>query len=165
MATTNPEMTKAIKSFRHLSINDRIAVLGALYSQSSGSLQSSNISASDSENVQKLLGLLEDAYSDDPALFLHDVLLEKQDGVEEVALDPHPSKAMLELLPGNNQPPLKRYNDLSSHDRMAFWYLFAQKFGSSIPQKYQPSEQAQQVLQSIGGVDMQQQTAFLSEVL
>ncbi|NEQ23905.1 MAG: hypothetical protein F6K28_33160, partial [Microcoleus sp. SIO2G3] len=147
------------------SINDRISILAAMWTQASSSLKSTNISASDSESVKKLLDNLGDAYSDDPALFLHDVLLQKQDGVDEVALDPHPSKAMVELLPGNSQPPLKRYDDLSAHDRMAFWYQFAQRFSSRIPSSYQPSEQAQDVLNSLSGLDMQQQTEFLSQIL
>ncbi|MBD2089986.1 hypothetical protein H6F67_08990 [Microcoleus sp. FACHB-1515] len=165
MATTNTELKQKVQAFQRLSVNDRIAALGALYSQASSSLSSSSVSASDSENVQMLLDALGDAYSDDPALFLHDVLMEKQDGVAEVALDPHPSKAMVELLPGSSKPPLKRYNDLSAHDRMAFWYLFAQRFGDRIPSSYQPSEEAQQFIQSLGGLDMQQQTEFLSEIL
>lgn len=165
MATTNPDLTKAVKSFRLLSPDDQIGALAAIYSQASGSLQSSNVSASDSENVRKLIESLDDAYSDNPAQFLKDVLLERQDGVDEVALDPHPSKAMVELLPGSSTPPLKRYNDLSAHDRMAFWYQFAQKFSGSIPASFQPSGQAQEILKSIGGLDMQQQVAFLSEIL
>lgn len=165
MATTNPDLTKAVKSFRSLSPDDQIGALAGIYAQAAGSLQSTNVSASDSENVRKLIESLEDAYGDNPVQFLKDVLLERQDKLDEVALDPHPSKAMMELLPGSTKPPLKRYNDLSAHDRMAFWYQFAQKFSSSIPASFQPSESAQQVLQSLGGMEMQQQVEFLGQIL
>jgi ribosomal protein S16 len=167
MTYTNQEaLDKAMQAFHRLSVNDQIAALASLYREAAGSLSAAG--AAPSQNVTELLQKVKELREENQLQFLQDLLSQKQNQQAEVALDPHPSKAMLELIPGAGAPPISQYNELSQEDRLAFWYAFAKQMGNGIiapPADYQPSEQVTEVLNSLKSSEFNQQIEFLRKVV
>lgn len=169
MTYTNTDtLNQAIKSFRRLSIDEQIAALVALYSEAAKSVSPAN-SPTPSKDVQELIRHVKEMRAENQVQFLQDILAEKKNEQEEVALDPHPSKAMLELIPGSVEPPISQYNSLGKNDRLAFWYQFAQHMGKdgvvALPAQTQPSSKVEEFLAPLKSLDLNQQVEFLGRVL
>ena len=96
---------------------------------------------------------------------LRDMLdAQRQDG-DEVALDPNPSKALAELVTGNNQTiPIDEYSSLGKDDKLAFWYQMGQKLESSVS-NIQPSSEVTEFLQSLQSLSADDRVDFISKAL
>lgn len=166
MTTNTESIDQALKSFKKLPVNDQIAALAGVYKEAASSLSST---ASPSKEVAELFAKVKGLREENQLQFIQDVLSEKATKQEEVALDPHPSKALLELVPGAGKPPVSQYNDLSATDRLAFWLHFAQNLGKdgvvAIPADFQPSPKVTELLSSLKSVDLEQQVQFLSQLV
>lgn len=151
--------------FKQLLVDDQIAALGYLYQKLGGSLPA--IAPSDS--VNDLLNMLGDMREGSQIEFMQDVLNDRNTKPDEVSLDPHPSKALLELIPGDNvEPPLTQYHKLSPQERLSLWAQLASKMGDEVvamPSDYAVSPEATEVLNSLNSLDTDQTVDFLSHIV
>ncbi len=161
--------TKTLNSlatrFKQLLVDDQIAALGYLYQELGSSLPT--IAASD--KVDDLLNMIGDMREGSQIEFMQDVLNDRTTKTDEVSLDPHPSKALLELIPGDNvEPPLTQYHKFSPQDRLSFWAQLASKMGDEVvamPSDYAVSPEATEVLSSLNSLDTDQTVEFLIHIV
>jgi Orange carotenoid protein, N-terminal len=168
--TDNTETRQqAVKSFHRLSVDEQVVALATLYAEIADSLKTANQGAAPSKNVAELMRHAKEMKPENQLQFLQDILSEKATQRDETALDPHPSKALIELLPGGSKPPISQYNDLSGNDRLGFWYLFAQNLGKdgaiALPATLQTSAQTTELMNSLKSLDFEEKVAFLNQIL
>lgn len=83
---------------------------------------------------------------------LRDLLSANRNDQDEVMLDPHPTKALVELTRGGTTIPTGEYGSMNAEAKLAFWYLAGERLGSTIigiPRDYSPSESATEVFNTI----------------
>lgn len=169
MALTNTDaIAKCVKAFNKLDVNQQLGVLATLYGDVKSSVTSHQTAMAPSSEVDQLLKQIHEMRQDNQLQFLQDVLSEKANKTDEVALDPHPSKAMLELLPGGVTPPLKKYQDMSVNSRLTFWYRLGQAMESqfsAIAANNPLASETTELLNSLKQCDFDQQIAFLNKVI
>ena len=160
--------TKALNTltttFKRLPVDDQIAALGSLYQEVGSSLFSSDMTSKKVEEVVKqVLEMREGSQIE----FLQDILSDTDH--DEVVLDPHPSKAMAQLIPGDGvESPIVEYEKLSPNERLAVWYKIASKMGdgmASLPSNYSLSSEAQALLTSLQSCETDAKLQFLSQIV
>lgn len=163
--TDTSNLSQLSKSFKKLPVDDQIAALGYIYQAVGGSIPSSAIATSD--KVNEIVKHVSELREGSQVKFLQDVLTDTNH--DEVVLDPHPSKAMLELIPGDGvEPPISEYEKLSPNERLAVWYAIASKMGkgtATIPSDYSLSSEAQELLSSLKSCETDEQLQFLSQII
>lgn len=166
--TNTDSLTQSVKALNKLDVNEQLIVLASLYADIKGSVTQHPTAMSVSSEVDELVKQINDMRQEDQVQFLRDVLSEKATQSDAVALDPHPTKAMLELLPGGVTPPLKKYQDMSVNSRLTLWYYLGQGMESqfsSIIASNPLSPEATQLVDSLKQGDFDQQIAFLDKVV
>ncbi|GAP95572.1 orange carotenoid protein N-terminal domain-containing protein [Leptolyngbya sp. NIES-2104] len=157
-------LDQAIVEFQSLPVEEKLAVLGFLFKDVSGSIPESSFNGVNSNEITPLIEQIQAQRSDEQIQTLGDFLSSQNSQGDGVALDPHPSKALLELIPGNTQPALTRYKALDQSSRLAFWYQLGQQFSNSIPSDVSLSPKASELLTSLRSLGAEQQAAFLSQI-
>lgn len=169
MASQNTEtLAQSVRAFKRLPANEQLAALGSIYTEIGNSISFPSGNPTASGDVQRLIEQVKQMRQENQLQFLQDVLSEEKTGQEAIALDPHPSKAMLELTPGGITPPLEQYNHLDANSRLAFWYYLAQQMGRDMvqmPANYSPSSQAESFLSTLRSSSFEQQIEFLRQVI
>lgn len=167
MASDITTLNQVVSSFQQLPIDEQIAALAVTYQEIAGSLPSVASPATGSQQVEDIVKRVLDMREGGQIQFLQDVL--KDSDHNEVALDINPSKAMLELIPGDGiEAPLEEYNKLSGADRLMVWYRLASQMGNDfigIPKDYALSDAAKQVLQSLQSYSGEEKINFLSQLV
>jgi hypothetical protein len=153
-------------AFQKLPVEQQLAALGMLLKEISGSIPASVSSMSG--EVVPLVQQIQEQRQDEQLQTLSDFLANETAKGDEVALDPHPSKALSELVPGSTQPAITRYKALDSNARLAFWYQLGQYLGDgipAIPSDFSLSSEANELLTALRSLSLEQQAAFLSQVV
>ncbi len=154
-----------IAEFKKLPVDDQIAALGFIYQEIGGSLPS--LTMSPSKQVEDVVKAVSNMREGGQIQFLQDVLTDTDR--DEIALDINPSKAMLELIPGDGvEPPIEEYEKLSANDRLMVWYQLASKMGDdfiTMPSDYKLSEGAQTILKSINELGAEDKISFMSQIV
>ncbi|MCU0548267.1 MAG: hypothetical protein MUC48_02855 [Leptolyngbya sp. Prado105] len=158
-------LDQAIVKFQSLSIEEQLATLGLLSKEISGAISVNAFGADTREEIAPLIDQVQGQRQDEQLQTLSDFLSSKTEQGDEVALDPHPSKALLELIPGNVEPALTRYKSLRTNSRLALWYQLAQQMGNSIPANFSLSPQADELLTSLRSLSTEQQERLLSQIV
>lgn len=161
--------TKTLSSlatrFKQLLVDDQIAALGYLYQELGSSLPS----IATPDKVNDLLNMMGDMREGSQIEFMQDVLNDRTTKTDEVSLDPHPTKALLELIPGDNvEPSLTQYHKFSPTERLSFWSQLASKMGDEVialPSDYSLSPEATELLNSLKSLDTDQTVDFLSQIV
>ncbi|HEY9620324.1 MAG TPA: orange carotenoid protein N-terminal domain-containing protein [Crinalium sp.] len=168
MTSTGTNSTQHIvKKFKQLDVKDQLLVLASTYLDVKGSLSSQPAAGSNANDVGELLNQVKEMRQENQLEFLQDVLSDRQSDADRVELDPHPSKAMVELMPGV-KPPLSRYRDLDQNSRLAFWYAFGREMESQIApnvQSFTYSEQGKDVINSLKSLSVDEKVAFLNHLV
>lgn len=159
MNTSN--LDQAIVEFQRLPVEEQLATLGLLFRSISSSIPANGLGSS--EESTRLIEQIKGLQPGEQVQTLSDLLASKAEG-DGVALDPHPSKALLELIPGGTQPALTHYQSLDANSRLALWYYLGQQFSSSIPADFSLSSKANELLTSLRSLSAEQQAAFLSQI-
>lgn len=167
MTSTNTTSNELVSSFKRLPVDDQIAALGVIYQQIGGSLPSIATSGATSKQVEDVVKHVLELREGGQIQFLQDVLTDTDQ--DEVALDINPSKAMVELIPGDGiEPPISEYEDLSANERLMVWYQLAGKMGNqfiAFPSDYQSSDAAKEILNSLGSLSVEEKLQFLSQIV
>src|SRR6476646_10394358 len=165
-ANTNP--TQALQSFRRLDVDQQIAALAYLYTELGSSISFPSSGVTSSHEISQLVKHVKDLRSEDQLQFIRDVFSSQQKGRQEAALDPHPSKALLELIPGGSKDPLSHYQALDANARLAFWYRLGQELDRSAISAAATSPLsagAQEIVTSLQGLNFNQQIDFLRQIV
>lgn len=165
MTFTNTDtINQSIAAFRRLPIVDQLSILASIYPKIQQSTPAIS-GTSEQKEIHELINQIKQMREEDHVQFLQDVLSENAAGNRETALDPHPSKALLELIPGGVTPPLEQYQKLSKDAQMSFWYQFAQSMRERIPSNLSLSPAANQILSSLDTNNVEQLMMFLRGIL
>lgn len=170
---------QAISAFHRLDQNDQLGVLALLFKQVSGSVPANALNSDSTQNATGLIAKLQKLSEAEQVSALRDFLpvpKRNEDGKEvfttnaenEVVLDPNPAQALVDLVQGGHKVPTGDYSALNPETKLAFWYLLAQKLGTSIvgiPSEYTPPEQGLELLQNLNGLSTDDLVLFLSHVL
>lgn len=162
------EVKETVQTFNSLDVNDRLAVLGMLYSSVSNSVKPDDIQALSSPEVTDLVNQAKKLPEQKQLQMIRALFLDESEDTDQVQLDPHPSAALGDLLTGGDTFPTKKYSSLKTEAKLAFWYQLAQATGgkiNSILADNQPSSEVQSLATSLKSLDAEQQAAFLSKVL
>lgn len=168
MTSANTNHTQALKAFQHLDVNQQIAALAYLYTELGNSISFPSSGVTSSNEISQLVKHVKDLRSENQLQFIRDVFSSQQVGRKEVALDPHPSKALLELVPGSTKDPLSHYQSLDPNARLAFWYRLAQELDRgaiSAAATTQLSSGAQEIINNLKSLEVSQQVDFLRQIV
>lgn len=163
----NP-VAQAVYNFHMLDVDERLGIIGLLYPQVSQKISTSDIESLPTQNAANLVSQIQQLSSEEQVFALRDLLSVSSNNPDEITLDPHPSKATVELAKGGKKVPTKEYAALNPESRLAFWYLLAQRLGNSITditRDYDPSKQATEVLNSIKSLNTNELVSFLQAAL
>ncbi|AUT01451.1 Orange carotenoid-binding protein [Nostoc sp. CENA543] len=169
MTSTNVNpVEQAAANFQQLDIDDRLVVLGALFEQVSDTISTSDIDKLPTQKAAELVAQIQQVSPEEQIFALRDLLPATRNDQDETILDPHPSKAMVELAQGGTTIPTGEYGALKAEEKLAFWYYLGQRLGSTvidIPDDYIPSDQATEVLSNLQSLDTDDLVSFLKQVL
>jgi hypothetical protein len=169
MTSTNINpVAQAVYNFKKLDVDERLGILGLLYPKVSQAISADNIQSLQTQNATNLVSQIQQLSSEEQTLALRDLLSVVSNNPDEIILDPHPSKAMVELAKGGTKVSTGDYAALNPESRLAFWYLLAQRLGSginNISRDYQPSRQAKEVLSNVQSLNTNELVSFLQAVL
>lgn len=169
MASVNTDtLNQAVRSFQKLPVNEQIAVLATFYQDMGNALSAPSSGVAATSEVRDLVKQVRELRQEHQLQFIQDVFSEQKNDQESIALDPHPSKALLELTPGATKPPISSYNHFSPEARLAFWYLLARELGSdtvSLATSTQLSQPATELLSSLQASEFEQQINFIRRVV
>jgi Orange carotenoid protein, N-terminal len=168
MTSTGTNSTQqAVNTFQHLDTNNQLLVLASVYLEIKNSLSTDPASTAGADDVNQLVHQVKEMRQENQLEFLQDVLRDRQTDSNRVELDPHPSKAMLELVPGV-KPPLSRYRELDKNSRLAFWYCWGRELEgqiASIAQQPNVSDAAKEVVAFLNSSNLDEKIAFLNHVI
>lgn len=164
MASAQSEsLQEALSAFRGLRMEDKLTAMALIFQHVAREVPAESIPQSSkvSELVSKVGQLSQELQTD----ALRDMLdSQRQDG-DEVALDPNPSKALGELITGNNENiPVGDYSSLGKEEKLAFWYQMGQKVSSS-GANISPSADVNEVLKSLQSLNQDDRISFISRAL
>jgi Orange carotenoid protein, N-terminal len=169
MTSTNVNPSQqAVAAFQRLKIDDRLAVLGLLFTQVADKIPANVTSSLPTENAAELVAQVQKLSSEEQLYALRDLLPADRHDQDEVMLDPNPSKAMVELAQGGNTISTGEYGNMQPEGKLAFWYLLAERLRTAImdlSSQYQPSQQATEVLNSLQSMNTDDLLSFLKKVL
>jgi hypothetical protein len=160
-------VNRLVPQFKQLPVDDQIAALGQIYQEVAGSLPAPAMQTNATSAVEEVVKQVLEMREGGQIQFLQDVLSDVDR--DEIALDTHPSKAMLELIPGDGiEPPIDEYKDLNATDRLLVWYYLASRMGDdfiALPSDYQVSDAAKEVLQALQSSGAEDKLNFLSQIV
>lgn len=169
MTSTNVNpVEQAVLNFKALDIDDRLVIFGSLFSNVSDTISTSDIDKLPTQKAAELVAQIQQISPEEQLYALRDLLPASRNDQNETMLDPHPSKAMVELAQGGTTIPTGEYGALNVEGKLAFWYFLGQRLGSTIidiPQDYTPSEQAKRVLNNLQSLNTNDLVSFLKQIL
>ncbi|MEA5565331.1 MULTISPECIES: orange carotenoid protein N-terminal domain-containing protein [unclassified Anabaena] len=169
MTSTNVNpVEQAVADFKQLDIDDRLVVFGSLFSNVADTISTSDIDKLPTQKAAELVAQIQQLSPEEQLYALRDLLPASRNDQNETMLDPHPSKAMVELAQGGTKIPTGEYGKLNAEGKLAFWYFLGQRLGSTIiniPSNYTPTEQATAVLNNLQSLNTNDLVSFLKQVL
>ncbi|MEA5620598.1 orange carotenoid protein N-terminal domain-containing protein [Cronbergia sp. UHCC 0137] len=167
-ATNVGSITQASRTFQQLNIDDKLAILGLIYKEKSDQIPANIIDLLPTDRSVDLVAQIQQLSPQEQLFALRDLLPATRHDQDEIMLDPHPSKAMVELSHGGTTIPTGAYGEMNTEGKLAFWYLLAERLGSTIigiPDDYHPSEPATTLLNSLKALHTNDLLAFLKQIL
>lgn len=154
---------QALSAFRNLRMEDKLTAMALIFQHVAREVPAESIP--NSSKVSELVGKVGQLSQELQTDALRDMLdAQRQDG-DEVALDPNPSKALGQLVTGNNDTlPIDDYSSLGKEEKLAFWYQMGQKISSSAG-NITPSSEVNELLQSLQSLNADERVSFISKAL
>ncbi len=165
MTSASKSESQQVQAFKRLNTDEQLAVLALIYNQIADSLPSGSLTGA---SANGLVTQVEQLSQQEQLDALRDLLPAQKTDQDEVVLDPHPSKALVELATGGNTVKTGEYGSLDTDSKLAFWYQLAQKLGSTvtaIPTDYHVSSEATEFLNSFSRLDREQQLTTVGQLL
>ena len=169
MTSTNfNPVQQSVSRFQQLHIDDRLAVMGLVYSETANQLPADMIDALPTQKPAELVAQIQQVSPEEQLYALRDLLPATKNDQDEIMLDPHPTKATVELVQGGTTIPTGEYGAMSKEEKLAFWSLLAERLGTTvidIPHDYILSDPATEVFNSIKLLNTNDLVSFLKQVL
>ncbi|AFY48875.1 Orange carotenoid protein [Nostoc sp. PCC 7524] len=169
MTSTNVNpVAQAVSSFKNLDIDDRLVVFGSLFGKISETVSTTDIDKLSTQKAADLVAQIQQLSPEEQVYALRDLLPASRNDQNETMLDPHPSKAMVELAQGGSKIPTGEYGAMNAEGKLAFWYFLGQRLGSTIidiPRDYTPSPQATELINTVKSLNTNDLVSFLKQVL
>ncbi|WP_414551897.1 orange carotenoid protein N-terminal domain-containing protein [Anabaena sp. CCY 0017] len=163
----NPVQQSASK-FKQLDIDDRLAVIGRLYTQIANQLPADMIDALPTQKPAELVAQIQQVSPEEQLYALRDLLPATKNDQDEIMLDPHPTKATVELAQGGTTIPTGEYGAMKPEAKVAFWSVLAERLGTTIiaiPHDYSLSQPATEVFNTLKSLEPNDLVSFLKQVL
>ncbi|TVP67595.1 MAG: Orange carotenoid-binding protein [Nodularia sp. (in: Bacteria)] len=163
----NPVQQSASK-FKQLDIDDKLAVMGRLYTQIANQLPADMIDALPTKKPAELVVQIQQVSPEEQLYALRDLLPATKNDQDEIMLDPHPTKATVELAQGGTTIPTGEYGVMKPEAKVAFWSLLAARLGTTIidiPHDYSLSKPATEVFNTLKSLEPNDLVSFLKQVL
>lgn len=159
----NESLQESLSAFRNLRMEDKLVAMALIFQHVAREVPAESIP--NSSKVSELVGKVGQLSQELQTDALRDMLdAQRQDG-DEVALDSNPSKALGELITGNNENiPVGDYSSLGKEEKLAFWYQMGQKISSS-GASISPSTDVSEVLKSLQTLNADDRISFISKAL
>jgi hypothetical protein len=168
MTSTNVNPSQqAISAFQRLKIDDRLTVLGLLFTSLADKIPANATNSLPTEKAAELVAQVQNLSSEEQIFALRDLLPADRHDQDEVMLDPNPSKAMVELAHGGNKISTGEYGNMQPEGKLAFWYLLAERLRTvfMVSSQSQPSQQATEMLNSLKSLNTDDLVSFFKKVL
>jgi hypothetical protein len=169
MTSTNfNPVQQSVSRFQQLHIDDRLAVMGLVYSETANQLPADMIDALPTQKPAELVAQIQQISPEEQLYALRDLLPATKNDQDEIMLDPHPTKATLELAQGGTTIPTGEYGAISKEEKLAFWSLLAERLGTTIidiPHDYILSDAATEVFNAIKLLNTNDLVSFLKQAL
>ncbi|WP_066381867.1 MULTISPECIES: orange carotenoid protein N-terminal domain-containing protein [unclassified Anabaena] len=169
MTSTNVNpVEQAVSNFKNLDIDDRLVVFGSVFGKVVETISTSEIDKLPTQKAAELVAQIQQLSPEEQLYALRDLLPASRNDQDEVMLDPHPSKAMVELAQGGSTIPTGEYGAMNAEGKLAFWYFLGQRLGSTvidIPRDYKPSNQATELINTLKSLNTNELVSFLKQVL
>ncbi|MUG93115.1 Orange carotenoid-binding protein [Scytonema sp. UIC 10036] len=170
MTSTNVRpVQEAASAFKSLIIDDQLAVLASFYKQIADSIPADAANALPTQDANSLISRIQQLSLENQLSALREFLSPERNDKDASVLDPHPSKALAELVTGNDTKiPAHAYDSLGAEGKIAFWYLLAGKLGSGfvgIPNGTQLTQDATEVLTTLQSFNTDELVSFLKLVV
>ncbi len=163
----NPVQQSASK-FKQLDIDDKLAVMGKVYTQIANQLPADMIDALPTQKPAELVAQIQQVSPEEQLYALRDLLPATKNDQDEIMLDPHPTKATVELAQGGTTIPTGEYGAMKPDEKVAFWSLLAERLGNTIigiPHDYSLSQPATEVFNTLKSLEPNDLVSFLKQVL
>ncbi|AFZ24658.1 Orange carotenoid protein [Cylindrospermum stagnale PCC 7417] len=167
-ATNINAVRQAVSAFHELQEDEQLTVLGLIYAENADTIPADAIDSLPIETAGDLVAQIQQLSPEEQLYALGDLLSANRNDQDEVMLDPHPSKALVELTRGGTKIPTGEYGSLSAEAKLAFWYLIGERLGTTIigiPRDYSPSESATELLNTLKSLNTNDLVTFLKQVL
>ncbi|GAX41770.1 hypothetical protein NIES4075_27670 [Tolypothrix sp. NIES-4075] len=168
MTSTNVNPSQqAVLAFQRLKIDDRLTVLGLLFTSFADKIPANAANSLPTEKAAELVAQVQKLSSSEQLFALRDLLPADTQDQDEVMLDPNPSKAMVELAHGGNKIYTGEYGNMQPEGKLAFWYLLAERLRTvfMVSSQSQPSQQATEVFNSLKSLNTDDLVSFFKKVL
>ena len=163
----NPVQQSASK-FKQLDIDDKLAVMGKVYTQIANQLPADMIDALPTQKPAELVAQIQQVSPEEQLYALRDLLPATKNDQDEIMLDPHPTKATVELAQGGTTIPTGEYGAMKPDEKVAFWSLLAERLGNTIigiPHDYSLSQPATEVFNTLKSLEPNDLVSFLKQAL
>lgn len=167
-ATNIDPISQAVSTFIKLDPDDRLATLGLLYTEIADNIPANVIDSLPTETAADIIARIQQFSPEEQLYALRDILPANRYDQDETMLDPHPTKALVELTQGGTQIPTGQYGKLNTEAKLAFWYMLGERLGTAIigiPNDYQPSEPVISLLNSLRSLNTNDLVTFLKQIL
>ena len=135
----------AVKQFNGLEVDEKLAVLYYLYEAMGTSVTPVAVGAADPEFAKSF-------FDEFNALPFGDAQLD----------------VMRSLVRGDDSSLSQRYSSLVSNNKLALWYILAQRMGNDVigmPQDYKLGDIGKQHIDAVKALDFEQQITFLRDIV
>ncbi|MCA1994983.1 MAG: Orange carotenoid protein [Coleofasciculus sp. S288] len=139
------DLSQALQAFRHLNVDDQLALLWFVYTKMGGSITPAAPGAAGTEIAENLFNQVKP--------MSHEEQLQVQ----------------RDLLSNADTTLSREYGSLSANTKLLFWYRLAQGMESAtivpMPPNYEMSSEANNLLAALETADFEQQITFLREAV
>lgn len=174
-ATNINNLETAVSKFQALDVDDKLATLASLYSEVSDEVAPiSNQNTAESQDSANLVKQIQQLNSEEQIVALRDLLSTNHNSQGEVALDEHPTQALLEVVQGssddsgNTKISNNSYIAMNDDAKLSFWFQIGQNLGKSVvgvPADHKPNERVIEVLDLVNSDNVENLIAFFKKAL
>jgi hypothetical protein len=170
MTSTNIKpVQEAASAFKSLIVDDQLAVLASVYKQIANAVPADAANSLPTQDANSLIIQIQQLSPENQLSALREFLSPERSDKDATVLDPHPTKALTELVTGHDTKlPAHAYDSLSAEGKIALWYLVAGKLGNGvvgIPNGTGLTQDATEVLTTLQSFKTDELVSFLKLVV
>jgi hypothetical protein len=142
--------------------------LALLYTGVGDTMPANVIDSLPTDTAADLIAQIQQLSEEEQLFPLPPLLPATRNDQDSTMLDPHPTKALIELTQGGAKIPTGQYGQMNTNAKLAFWYMIAERLGATmigIPRDYQPSQSVISLSNSLKSLNTNDLVAFFKRIL